>query len=375
MLHPGRAYALRPVFIKKTSHFGQSHNGPNIPLNRTASKSIPPTRKVIPRAEGRELGMSIVHSIAFRRCSTCHHLGRVILPLLFRAKRERRGMRSGSTRPRLRIAASLTTLRLLARKSGRLPGEGVLALSDESFRAKHERRGVEVDPGGSAPPSPDCEPGALLIERWAPGLLVEAAGIEPAPAQCHCAVIPFHYAPKNGLNVVRLGRLRVATSLTTLRLLAFHSATILTKSACPSRTSPFRQRRKGEESKCRPPVLPRILLVFSQTCNSYTRAAERVGLPGLESNQRPPVSETGLRTGTECLAIEREWTPRCSPSVGSTLVSLCSGPIVKGSLGQEDPRSSSGPREIPMATGQDHKNKKPRARFRGRGLKISLRSR
>jgi len=53
--------------------------------------------------------------------------------------------------------------------------------------------------------------------------------------------------------------------------------------------------------------------------------------------------------------------------VGSTLVSLCSGPIVKGSLGQEDPRSSSGPREIPMATGQDHKNKKPRARFRGRG--------
>ncbi len=54
---------------------------------------------------------------------------------------------------------------------------------------------------------------------------------------------------------------------------------------------------------CRPPVLPRILLVFSQACDFYTRAARKHWLPGLESNQRPPVSETGLRTDTECLAV------------------------------------------------------------------------
>jgi hypothetical protein len=169
-----------------------------------------------------------------------------------------------------------------------------------------------MDPGGSAPPSPDCEPGALLVERWAPEWLVETAGIEPAPAQCHCAVIPFHYAPER-----------------------------------------------------RPPVLPRILLVFSQTCDSYTRAAERSKLPGLESNQRPPVSETGLRTGTECLAMKsgphdvpHRWGPPCS---------LCSGPIVKG-----EPRTRGSPLLARSPGNPDgdrpRPTKKPRARFRGRGL-------
>jgi hypothetical protein len=56
----------------------------------------------------------------------------------------------------------------------------------------------------------------------------------------------------------------------------------------------------------------------------------------------------------------------CSPSPG-VRPGLCSGPIVKGSLGQEDPRFSSGSRANPMAAGQVLENKKPRARRRGRG--------
>lgn len=45
-------------------------------------------------------------------------------------------------------------------------------------------------------------------------------------------------------------------------------------------------------------------------------------------------------------------TPRCSPPMGSTPHSFCSGPIVKGELGQDVPRYSSGARVIPMASGQ-----------------------
>ena len=45
----------------------------------------------------------------------------------------------------------------------------MFVLSDGPFPSDaRERREVDVvDPGGSAPPSPDCEPGALLVERWA----------------------------------------------------------------------------------------------------------------------------------------------------------------------------------------------------------------
>ena len=41
--------------------------------------------------------------------------------------------------------------------------EGVLALSDEPFRAEPERRGVEVDLRGIAPRSPVCGAGILLL--------------------------------------------------------------------------------------------------------------------------------------------------------------------------------------------------------------------
>lgn len=188
---------------------------------------------------------------------------------------------------------------------------------------------------------------------------------------------------------------------------------------------------------CRPPVLPRILLVFSQACDFYTRAAANlaaragvepaatcfrdrapyrhrvpgngdtdgcgprtgtwnVGRParfrpgndrfgdghdavsplasgpgdgtrtrGLHARDRIFLERpTGLApasrawtTRTLLLSdgrteMEKGWTPRCSPPMGSNPVSFCSGPIVKGDLRQHDPRYSSGARELPLASGQ-----------------------
>ena len=78
-----------------------------------------------------------------------------------------------------------------------------------------------VDPGGSAPPSPDCEPGALLVERWAREYLWWTHR-ESNPDLQNAILTSFLWT-----------------------------------------MSPW----------CRPPVLPRILLVFSQACDFYTRAA------------------------------------------------------------------------------------------------------
>ena len=74
------------------------------------------------------------------------------------------GPARGSTRRGTRCArpGSLTTLRLLASYSDRHPDKDMPALSDESFPAKPERRGVEVDPGGIEPPSRNGSTIAIL---------------------------------------------------------------------------------------------------------------------------------------------------------------------------------------------------------------------
>ena len=53
---------------------------------------------------------------------------------------------------------------------------------------------ILVDPGGSAPPSPGCEPGALLIKRWA-RIVMEPRGVAPRPRGCRPRVILFHHGP------------------------------------------------------------------------------------------------------------------------------------------------------------------------------------
>ena len=55
-------------------------------------------------------------------------------------------------------------------------------------------RMILVDPGGPAPPSPDCEPGALLVERWA-RMVMEPRGVAPRLRGCHPRVILFHHGP------------------------------------------------------------------------------------------------------------------------------------------------------------------------------------
>jgi len=65
--------------------------------------------------------------------------------------------------------------------------------------------------------------------------------------------------------------------------------------------------------------------------------------------------------------LEMGRTPRCSPPKGSAPVNVCSGPIFKREHRQHAPRYSSRPRVIPDGD-RTRATKKPRARFRGRGL-------
>jgi len=60
------------------------------------------------------------------------------------------------------VPASLTTFRLLANRTDRDADQVVPALSDETFPAKPERRGVEMDPGGIEPPSRNGSTIAIL---------------------------------------------------------------------------------------------------------------------------------------------------------------------------------------------------------------------
>lgn len=128
---------------------------------------------------------------------------------------------------------------------------------------------------------------------------MEAAGIEPALAQCHCAVIPFHHAPA--------------------------------LASCFYRSP---QPPKAANNDVAPRYRPGS---FWSSARRATSTPERQGmkLPGLESNQRPPVSETGLRTGTECQA-RRSGPHGRSPSPGSTRfrcvpARLSRGPRCRGS--------------------------------------------
>lgn len=101
-------------------------------------------------------------------------------------------------------------------------------------------------------------------------------------------------------------------------------------------------------------LAPAISSLGTKRVAGYTTPGNRIFL------ERPtglaPVSRE-WKTRTLLLSygrmeIEKGWTPRCSPPMGSTPVSLCSGPIVKGELGQHVPRYSSEARVIPMASGQ-----------------------
>jgi len=75
--------------------------------------------------------------------------------------------------------------------------------------------------------------------------------------------------------------------------------------------------------------------------------------------------------------LEKGWTPRCSPPMGSTPVCCVPARLSKGA---PPPRAAAGGSPLlarPPGTpdgGRARANKKPRARFQARGLKISLQS-
>src|SRR5262245_10858438 len=71
----------------------------------------------------------------------------------------------------------------------------VPALSDESFPAEPERRGVEVASPEVAPGRAAYETAALLVVR---GSRMGTAGVEPAPRSRRDHGLPLTYAPVSG---------------------------------------------------------------------------------------------------------------------------------------------------------------------------------
>jgi hypothetical protein len=73
--------------------------------------------------------------------------------------------------------------------------------------------------------------------------------------------------------------------------------------------------------------------------------------------------------------LEKGWTPRCSPPMGSTPVCCVPARLSKGA---PPPRAAAGGSPLLVRRpgtpdgGRSRANKKPRARFQARGLKISL---